>query len=51
MKIVKMKFDGGSLSAPAFLDIELEDGTMIMLKGKVAKRVNARYKEGDEYNG
>lgn len=49
MKITEMKYDAGTLSAPAFLDITVEDGRVYHLKGKQAKREFKQYKVGDTY--
>jgi hypothetical protein len=56
MKIAEVRYDPGTLSAPAFLDFRLvkEDGTTdswVALRGKAAKKAYTAYKVGDEYNG
>lgn len=49
LKITAIKYDEGTLSAPAFLDITVEDGRVYHLKGKQAKREFKQYKVGDTY--
>lgn len=51
MKIERIEFDAGTMSAPAFLDIYLEGGRRITMMGKDAKRNKNKYKVGDTYNG
>lgn len=51
-RVVSVKYDAGSLSAPAFLDLEVKDDQgdieKIMLMGKRAKRMSS-VKVGDFY--
>lgn len=52
--IEEMDYDGGTISAPAFLTLGIRDADGEMwrfeLKGKKAKRVHANYKIGDVYD-
>lgn len=51
MKIINVIFDAGTMSAPMFLDVLLEDGTKQTYRGKQAKRFNAekRFVIGEEF--
>ena len=49
-KIMRKAFEEGTLSAPAWIDLFLEDGVKISRYGKVAKRLNLKYNEGDDYD-
>lgn len=46
-EITKVEFDGGTMSAPAFLTLTFEDGLRIWVQGKKAKKFAAVYREGD----
>lgn len=48
--ITKVAFDPGTMSAPAFFDIWLENGEHVMIQGKAAKKAALKYKEGDDYD-
>lgn len=49
MKIVRIEYDPGTMSAPAFTDIYTEDGQRMAYQGKQANRMHKKYKVGDEF--
>lgn len=49
MKIVRKQYDGGTISAPAFLDLWLENGDHWKFNGKEAKKLNGLYNQGDDF--
>lgn len=49
MKITRIDYDPGTISAPAFLDITTEDGNYT-LQGKAAKAAYKTLRVGDDYD-
>lgn len=46
-RVTKVTYDPGTISAPAWIDVWLEDGTHWWKKGKAAKRASTSIKVGD----
>lgn len=44
-RVTKVTYDSGTLSAPAWIDVWLEDGTHWWKKGKAAKAAFANYQQ------
>lgn len=50
MKIIAKAWFPHTISSPAMVRYELEDGRVINLQGKAAKRANEQYRIGDNYD-
>lgn len=50
MKIIRKQYDAGTMSAPAFLDLWLENGDHWKFQGKEAKKLARLYNQGDDFH-
>lgn len=47
--VERVYFEAGTMSAPAFFDVWLDDGTHMWLQGKLAKKAASQVREGSEW--